>query len=1186
MPKFNTDQQKAIEAVNPRILVSAAAGSGKTTVMVHKILQVLKTDPNAAISQFLVITFTRDAARNMKNKLRELLEEDGSPEAARALGEIETASISTIHSFCQMLLKEYSDDRAASADPRVLKESEQARLKEESFVDTVEQLLGSESPLSVEDRKRVSFLLAAFSTDELMCMVMDLYDVLMGIPEPLEVLHSLAHEPPFEEWKKEIGHAVELDVLELKEKIRREEELLGAPFAADRFDALLESDRQIVDAFFQSWDGMQDAQLRKTLLENTRDAFARAPVTREKDENVKAWKKEFNELRNEMKGSSGILAKAAARLDAILDPDQERLNGMIREELLGMELLVRTVSATYRQKKDEIGAIDYADMEQSAYAIMADPEKRNELLERYRYVFVDECQDVSAIQDAIVQPLSGKDHQLFMVGDIKQSIYGFRNANPSLFQWYREHFLDDEHALERRIFFVDNYRSCRGVVECVNQVFDTSMDRLVTELDYLPEDHLRANAEGEYGPVDVILVQRNDEEAEQLEAQCEAVGRYIRSLVVPPEEVSAVQAYTYSDIVILLRTASGTAGRIADHLQKMHIPAVYEGAMDFYGLSEVKAFLALLTVIDNLHNDDDLVGALINPPFNFTDEDLAAVRCEFHDREPFYRCFERCAERKEKEIDRRCASVLEQLRVWSEAASGMSVPDYVWWLMRETGIYAARGAYPDGKTRQANLDVLYQRAVDGEKAGQLRLSDFVQEMREARETRQADGDDHPAMGLEDNYVRIMTMHKSKGLEFPCVILMNLQKNVRQGPIQSRLRMNLTASGTENPALGIYLPVIRRRSHSMMDTYGKDAFTVRDQRSGIAENTRLLYVAMTRAMKRLCLVGSVKDGDEALWHSQAKAARIWKTRSMLDMIMPAVVTQMDLPPAGKSAVHGDWRVSVLAPQAIVDTDELEESTDERIQRVLSEMGPDVMYHREAAEDVPIKTSVTSLVSQITRDSGRRVADEEETVEDKRKNETELHTYRLSPTASRPAFLEEEKVLAVDVGSTTHRFLRLVSLDLLRDPPSGYYGTVREEAERMEKQGIITHEEAERIRYKGVAAFFESDLGQRLLASPEIHREWKFAMQISPRKTTIVQGIIDVAFLEGDGWVLLDYKTDWDTAQETFVPRHAMQMNWYRIALERLTGRKVREMWLYALRAGTAYPVERMDLLGDEYAAKTI
>ena len=234
MPKFNTDQQKAIEADNARILVSAAAGSGKTTVMVHKILHILKTNPDVSISQFLVITFTKDAARNMKNKLRELLEEDGSAEAGRALAEIETASISTIHSFCQMLLREYTDNRAVSAEPRVLKESEQTRLKEESFTDAVEQILKKDSAYTADERKQVAHLLSAFSTDELMKMVKDLYGVLMGIPRPMEVLHALAEHPPAEEWRQEILHAVELDVLEIREKIRQEEELLLSPFAAHR----------------------------------------------------------------------------------------------------------------------------------------------------------------------------------------------------------------------------------------------------------------------------------------------------------------------------------------------------------------------------------------------------------------------------------------------------------------------------------------------------------------------------------------------------------------------------------------------------------------------------------------------------------------------------------------------------------------------------------------------------------------------------------------------------------------------------------------------------------------------------------------------------------------------------------------------------------------------------------------
>ena len=229
MPKFNDSQMEAINARNRNILVSAAAGSGKTTVMVEKIKETLIRHPEASVSQFLVITFTRDAAQNMKDKLRDMLEEasaEGSEPASRALGEIETASISTIHAFCAQLLKEYNDNAGAAMNPRVLKDAEKKQMMDECFTDAAEQVFSGTGKYGPEDRRDAGFLLAAFGPEEVRKMVQDLYNVLMGIPEPFDFLEKIVREPPYALWNREILASVDLDVLGLEECLRQERELL------------------------------------------------------------------------------------------------------------------------------------------------------------------------------------------------------------------------------------------------------------------------------------------------------------------------------------------------------------------------------------------------------------------------------------------------------------------------------------------------------------------------------------------------------------------------------------------------------------------------------------------------------------------------------------------------------------------------------------------------------------------------------------------------------------------------------------------------------------------------------------------------------------------------------------------------------------------------------------------------
>ncbi len=1173
MPKFNESQLEAIGARNAGILVSAAAGSGKTTVMVEKIKQTLIDDPEASLSQFLVITFTRDAARNMKDKLRELLEQaaqEGSAAAEKALGEIETASISTIHSFCTELLKEYNDDEGATMNPRVLKNTEKKHMLDEAFSDAAERILGEDSESGPQDRKAVAGLFIAFGPDELREMVERLYDGLTGIPEPFDFLERVVRTPPVELWDREILSSIDLDLLGLGEALRREEELMADPLALSSFEKVFLDDRQIINDFLDRFGRAESADEKHGLLCATREAFVKAPSPRKLEAEEAAWKDRINKVREEIKGYKGIFAAAAKKIETVLGEGSVRANETIRQELRGLELLVRGTAEAYEQQKREAGAIDYADMEQTAYRIMKDPDKQSELLARYRYVYVDEYQDVSGIQDAIIGKLAGPGHRTFMVGDIKQSIYGFRHAEPDFFREKRERFADGEDAEERRIFFMDNYRSCQSVVDAVNEVFTEAMDRRITDMDYLPEDHLRCNKTDACGPVDVILVDRGDGDADRLEAQCEAVGRYIQSILATAPQAGDRETFRYRDIVILLRSTQGVASEVVEHLKKMHIPALYQGVPDFFGLAEVKSFLSLLTVLDNLHNDDALVGTLINTPFLFSDSDLADIRLEKQEHVPFYEAFELCAGRDEKPIDRKCRQAAEQLEAWRKVSEGMPVPDFVWWLMRETGIYAARGAYPDGKARQANLDALYQRAVDGQASGNMRLSDFVADLRETRETKGSDSDDPPALGEGDDFVRVMTMHKSKGLEFPVVILMNLQREISGKQNQGKLRADIGGTGD---ALGLYLPAVRRQRNSTADSQGAEAFRLRKRRKDISEETRLLYVAMTRAERKLCLVGSIKDGDDKNWRNGNRPWRIWQTKTMLDMLMPAVLGHMDLPEAGETMEDGPWRLRVVSGKAIGETEETLSASDAGLQEILSADAPMRMYLPETIEPTPLKTSVTTLTRKAHILSE---ADSEETVEDKRKAETAVRTFRLGSVPSRPAFLEEEKTEAVDIGTATHRFLRLIDLDVFRREGVDVEQAVRQEAERMTRSGILTPEEAALIRLRGAASFLRSDLGLRMLRSADVRRETTFTMRIDPDRPTMVQGIVDCLFREDGDWILIDYKTDRDTAPETFVPRHEAQMNWYRTAVERLTGIPVREMWLFTLRAGKAYPVERQEV----------
>lgn len=1177
MPEFNIEQRAAIVAENPFLLCAAGAGSGKTTVMVESVVHKLRGNAAKDIANFLIITFTNEAAGNMKRKIQERLTKDakeGAVYAARGLSNLENASISTIHAFCKRLISTYFYAiEGMSPKFEIIEEARLERLFQESYEASLDEIFDPEQTAwTAEEIALVRELMDAFRQTELVAVCRELYKALMGIPEPFTRLDEYIEniEKPIDEnpWAQELLFSVDMDLLSLDDFLAREEEMLCALTPAKCLEAA-QQDREILLALKAALAKQPPIEEKLAAILAAKDAM---PTVRAKiSEEAKDWNEAFKALRNEVKGSKGLLDRAAKNLQKLVSAKQWEDNARIRKLLCGISILLRACAERFRQRKLALQGIDYADMEQMAYELVKREDIREAIMASITDIYVDECQDVSAIQYAIIQALAGGEgRSLCMVGDIKQSIYGFRSAAPDLMEKNIRSYSEESEASHRKIFFQQNYRSCAQVIECVNEVFDAAMDRRVSEIDYTPEDHLKANVPGDFGPVKVILLsQEEDAEAELLESQCEAAGQQIRELVQNGGR-------HYRDIVILVRNTSSDAPLMVEHFRKMNIPVMYDGGQTFYGLTEISSLLSLLSVIDNEHTDVELVGALRNVPFLFTDEELAQIRKEKQDRSWFYEAFQFCCRRGETALDQKCAAAREQIRVWRELSRSMSASAFIWQLMRDSGIYATRGAYPDGRLRQLNLDSFYQRAVDMEKRGVFRLSDFLWEIGKIRDAKPKDSGDTPAtLGEKDDCVRLMTMHKSKGLEFPVVILMNLQKSLRNKPSKSRIRICVSGDAESKPPLGVYVPVRSRRRHTKRDSFGADAFKSRETRNAIAEDTRLLYVAMTRAMENLILIGHFKEKDSALWQEKTKISRIWKTRSMLDLVMPAVLQHLSLPMPGQTTSGGQWQLSVQRPQAIRDKSRPLSSSqlDDRMSRVLAERveRPDGMWIAGTQDASPLKTSVTSLL----RAGFAAQAEEEETVEVKRRSE--LPGFLLSEVAPRPAFMEVKQASAADIGTLTHRLLRLIDLAVFRGRPTEEYeSVVSGELARMRSHGILSEAEAAAVYAKGVAAFFESALGQRLIAAPQLQREWPFTMLLSEQSPTMVQGIVDAAFLEDGAWVLVDYKTDRDADPARFVPRHEKQMNWYRLAVERLTGQPVKEMWLFALRAGQAYPVQRTEL----------
>lgn len=1154
MPNWTHEQLMAIGARNHTILVSAAAGSGKTAVLVERIVQLIRE--KYRLNRMLIVTFTRAAAGEMRQRLAQRLmsEMKVDPDTfGQALDDLEGTDISTIHAFCQHVLRQ--EFQAAGIDPmaRVCEEQKREMLFEMAFRNAMNELLEKGDDLCFERLTR------SFSQQSLLQMCQELYSFLMSMPNPFvwlsEQIEKIGTNPvKAHPWYQMLVKNARLEMLGLDSYLHGMEKMIEEADAVDAFAALLARDREQVAQLCGGENLSADEMIEALRCVN----FARAPVCRGLTDEQKAWKDRYNQLRDEMK-------KLVKETCAMLDIDEATAESdldTVGEEARGLQALITCVHRHFMQAKNRENVLDFSDLEQMTLNVLSHEECRSQLSEQYDHIFVDECQDVSAVQDAIIQSIHGEGSCLFMVGDVKQSIYRFRLADPTLFLHRMRTFSDDAMADERRIFLQKNFRSRERVLDATNRVFRQAMRERVTELNYLPEDELIVGRQTENDPqVEIRLVEQPDGRSNSescLESEAAMVAARIRQLLQTEfDDGGKKRNYQYRDMVILLQKLAGVGEKLAELLQAQGIPVYFDGADNYFLLPEIRVMKALLTVIDNPMQDIPLLTALKNLPFQLTDGELSDIRCCKMGRDvPFYQAFDACCE-KDGNLAKKCREIKHQLREWHFMQENMQLSDFVWMLMAESGLYAACGAYPEGELRQANLRLLRQKAATYEQTQNGGLSGFLK-MIDLQMTL-GDSTGAKVLGESENLVRIMTMHKSKGLEFPVVFCMRLTAAMG-APRVSPLKLH--------SKLGVCLPYVNEEMNIRRATIGDDAFQFQKRLDDMAERCRLLYVAMTRARELLVLTGCAEQQSKSNWTMPQGDYRVWKADAMMDWVMQSAMEHQEAPP---------WKlIWTQNVEKIAQTRAAENrNMAEWLGMLLAQRGETTLTWDQEEKRViqPIKTSVSSLTRQQTLLDPLPLSDTEEEAEDKRVPEEITAPLRLSELPDRPAFMEEKRMTGAERGTLMHRFLSLAPLDTMKDKEgAALLDAIAAEAHHLTERGCLPESGLNMIDLADVKSFYESVLGKRLLRSEEIHREWGFNLRVKGNKTTLVQGIIDCAFVEDGQWVLLDYKTDHISSEEAFVARHRLQMMWYEKALEEITGRKVKEKWLYALGLGKGFRVE--------------
>jgi len=1194
---WTEDQSKAIVARGCNLLVSAAAGSGKTAVLVERIIGLLLED-GIDIDRLLVVTFTQAAAAEVRSRISRTLidalgQENGQEERLRRqLNLLNRASISTIHAFCTEVVR--SHFHLISIDPRFriadVGESELLRLE------SVEELMEAEYEKAAPEFLGLVERFGSSRSDQgLQDILLQTHTFIQSQPRPLEWLKEKVNDFDLHHTDGEKTPILAILKQQLKLQLqaardRFSEALVisqrpGGPLA---YSEAIEHDIAQVDALLGQVD--DDLAVIYATLEGTSHLKLK-PIKRDADPELGRSAKE---LRDEGKGllqevRSGMVFKSPE----VMRAETEEIFPYL-QYLYGMTV---DFSRLYQEKKADKGLLDFNDLEHFTLEILEHPGVREEYQARYAYLFVDEYQDSNLVQESIINAIK-RDDNLFLVGDVKQSIYRFRLADPTLFLDKQLTYQSIDSARDRRIDLKTNYRSRAEILHGVNYLFRNIMSPDLGEIAYDEFAELKPGIESpdmEDSHLELYMIEKKGEvpaededelPPDHIQVEAEWVGNRIEKLLGQEIWDTKNQCYRlpeYRDIVILLRATRRWAPIFAETLMSRGIPVYADTGTGYFTSVEVGVFLNLLRLIDNRCQDIPLLSVMRSPLAGFSLDDMIAIRIE--DRElPFYQALELYICNHDDELSVRLRSFSQRLADWKEESRWMPVDEFLWKLLIDTDYYYYAGAMPGGEQRQANLRILVDRARQFEDTS---LRGLFQFLRFVERLQSGSGDLGMAkiLGENDNVVRIMSIHKSKGLEFPVVIMAGVGQQFNLADSKEAMLFHRD--------LGLGPRYINPETRTITDTVARAILRRKIRMESLSEEMRILYVAMTRAETRLIIFGTCADLPKRCrkWCQTPGPLTLAQGRHGLDWLGHFIIRHPDGQILRDMAEVADslelqedssrWLVRVLdnqVPLAIGEGD-----LDNRQQFKMMLKGEtalpnspeadiikarlDWQYPYRAAEEIPSKMSVTQI-TRLQQETG------------------EIGGWSLPALKRKPAFLEDQRNLsAAEKGSVLHMVMQHIDVRSALDLAS-----IESAIAEMVYREIIRPEEALLAEPEKIQSFFQSPLGQRVMKSSGYYRERPFNMLLPAKdalpdggdngESLIVQGVIDLYFEEADGLVLVDYKTNYiapaggDEAhsRESVIARYRPQIILYRQALESILAVPVKETYLYLFTTGEAVLID--------------
>ena len=1180
---WTTDQRHAIECRKGSVLVSAAAGSGKTAVLVERVIRRLTDEDNPCSAEdLLIVTFTRAATAQMREKigaaiLKRLSEDPTDKHLRRQYMLLPFAKICTIDSFCNDLVRENFHALGISPDYSLLDNETAVIMKNDVCEAMLERAYEEDSDGSFSG---LSDMMSSGSSDEDFAkLIIKMYDISTAYPFPDLWLDSLIEEYSQPDINKSCwGGIIKKYVCDMLDYcVSSSNDMMTAmesdPIVADAYGAAVQSDinmyAELREKVNRDWDEALEAFNTVKYM-----GLGRVPKGYESE-----TKNAVMTARKKLKD----LLKKVPNIMCVSSGEHSEDVRLMRGPVAKLIELVKQFGREYSAEKDKMNSADFSDILHRALNLLAVSDGRGgyiktdlarELSSHYVEILVDEYQDINEAQDMIFRAISADENNLFTVGDVKQSIYRFRQAMPEIFLRRRS----TTHSFESGkyplgITLGSNFRSRVGVTSCVNYIFRQLMSTEAGELEYDDSEALNAAAkypERDTPDCELHVVTDKGNRADTLEAQARYVARYIDRTVREGKTLvtkgGALRPASYGDFCILLRTAKNVSSVYANALSERGIPVFSPETGGFFEAAEISFILSLLRVLDNPVQDIPLAAVMLSPLFGFSAGELADIRASAKERleagetEPLYRSVAASAD----EGDEKAAAFLKKIESLRRLSLTLSAGELVRRVCEETGFDAIAGAMPDGERRRLNIGLLCDYAEKYEAAGNLGLSGFIRFIDKVART---SGDLATAARPSENadIVRIMTVHQSKGLEFPICIFADMQHAFNERDNTESVLISSSAG------LGM-----KRRTEdgiSVYDTASRRAAVITSERMGRSEEMRVLYVALTRAKENLVMVTSVPNPEKGLAKvavecgigERANPFAVLRMNNFSDLVLMALMRH---PAADELRKLSGIDVPIFLPEkdrfrlkVVVSDSEsfMTESANEQKTAAKPVFFDEVQARLDYSDPRSVLSSVPA--KRAASDGSERGINRE---------------YFAS---LRPAFMSSGGLTPAQRGTATHKFMQFSDYAAAR-------ADIESELARLVDGGFLSEDEGKAVNIGAAKRFFMSPLAERIFASNNVMREKKFAALFPAKffypeltgeaaeEKIVVQGIADCVFVEDGELVIVDYKTDTGVDAEALLDRYSAQLEIYREALSQALGMPVKETLLYSffmnstVKVGTA------------------